>query len=233
MNFPIGMESGDENRSIAWFLGHPGCFAYGPGPADAFQAAGDALKEYNQWILKHNEGQSWINLDDSHPFVDENWDVYCVNESYERVEQGYSVNAWFVDDWKPLTDEEVERGLKLLSWSRADLLATISELNAEVMSRKHPNERWDIHGILRHVANAEWWYLDRLGLAFPRTVLHSDTQERLEKVRSVLVEVLPQLSGKVMVQGIEAEIWSPRKLLRRAVWHERDHTEHIHKLAQI
>lgn len=26
--------------------------------------------------------------------------------------------------------------------------------------------------------------------------------------------------------------WSPRKLLRRALWHERDHTEHIRKVLQ-
>jgi len=29
---------------------------------------------------------------------------------------------------------------------------------------------------------------------------------------------------------MEGEIWSPRKALRRAVWHERDHTEHIRKI---
>jgi hypothetical protein len=32
------------------------------------------------------------------------------------------------------------------------------------------------------------------------------------------------------VVGVEGEMWSPRKVLRRAVWHERDHTEHIRKL---
>jgi hypothetical protein len=30
--------------------------------------------------------------------------------------------------------------------------------------------------------------------------------------------------------GTDGEFWSPRKLLRRAVWHERDHTGHIRKL---
>jgi hypothetical protein len=34
------------------------------------------------------------------------------------------------------------------------------------------------------------------------------------------------------VQGAvsKGELWSPRKLLRRAIWHERDHTEHILKI---
>jgi hypothetical protein len=30
---------------------------------------------------------------------------------------------------------------------------------------------------------------------------------------------------------VDFEFWSPRKLLRRAVWHERDHTTHIRRLA--
>ena len=33
--------------------------------------------------------------------------------------------------------------------------------------------------------------------------------------------------------NVEGEFWSPRKLLRRAVWHERDHTVHIRKLRPI
>ena len=29
---------------------------------------------------------------------------------------------------------------------------------------------------------------------------------------------------------MDGEIWSPRKLLRRALWHELDHIGHIYKL---
>ena len=36
-------------------------------------------------------------------------------------------------------------------------------------------------------------------------------------------------SIKEMV-GLDGEFWSPRKSLRRALWHKRDHTEHIRKL---
>jgi len=32
------------------------------------------------------------------------------------------------------------------------------------------------------------------------------------------------------VVGLDGEFWSPRKLLRRTVWHERDHVDHIRKL---
>jgi hypothetical protein len=32
------------------------------------------------------------------------------------------------------------------------------------------------------------------------------------------------------VVGKEGELWSPRKVVRRMLWHERDHIEHIQKL---
>lgn len=229
MNFSVGLENGDENRSVAWILGHPGCFAYGPGPDSAMQAVPGAIRDYSAWIERYN-GRSWLDVEEIQARLEEAWDVYWVNEEYERVEQGYGVNAWFFDDWKPLQAVEVERGLALLEWSRADLLETVEGLRREVMERAYPGERWSIDGILKHTASAEWWYMDRLGLAFPRCVLHDDVFERLKKVRIHLNEVLPTLAGAALVKGTDAEFWSPRKLLRRAVWHERDHTQHIKKL---
>ena len=53
---------------------------------------------------------------------------------------------------------------------------------------------------------------------------------RLQKVRALLNATLPKLEGVVKAVGVDGEFWSPRKVLRRALWHERDHTEHIKKL---
>jgi hypothetical protein len=83
---------------------------------------------------------------------------------------------------------------------------------------------------LKHVGGAEWWYLDRLGLAFPKAEVPADPFERLQAVRSHLTQVLPGLAGSREVRGVDGELWSPRKLLRRAAWHERDHVAHIRKL---
>jgi hypothetical protein len=101
------------------------------------------------------------------------------------------------------------------------------------MALKRPEERWSIAGILRHVASAEWWYLDRLGLAFPRLDLPDDPFKRLQVAREHLNKALPDLTGSTQVIGKDGEFWSPRKLLRRAVWHELDHVIHIHKLTGL
>ena len=53
---------------------------------------------------------------------------------------------------------------------------------------------------------------------------------RLRKVRRHLIATLRTLDGAKKVVAVDGEFWSPRKLLRKALWHERDHTEHIRKL---
>lgn len=229
MKFHIGMENGDENRSVAWVLGHPGCFAYGKDSQEALTAVPEAITGYKAWILSKN-GSSWIPEDEIEIELKENYDVFWVNEEYEVDPSGYSVNAWFRHDWKPLTEEEIDRTRLLLAWSRADLMETICNLDEEILHRTYPGERWSIDGIAKHIANAEWWYMDRMGLAFPRQDIPEDPLERLLKIRKRLEEVLPTFIGLKRVVGTGAEFWSPRKILRRAAWHERDHTWHIQRL---
>jgi hypothetical protein len=225
------LENGDENRAVAWAFGHPGCFAYGADPDAAYQAAPQAVEAYLDWV--HSNGGTWLATDEIQVEWIDTWQVYVINENYDLVQEGYSINAWFLDDWKPLEREEIERGLQLLEWSRSDLLRCVQDLPSEVMQGRHPGERWGIEGILKHVANAEWWYLDRLDLGFPRQVLHDNVFERLTKVRNHLNSILPELAGSRRVVGTDGEFWSARKLLRRAVWHERDHTLHIQRLLEI
>ena len=232
MLFRVGIENNYEGRSLAWALNHPGCFAYGASGDQARQNLPAAIQGYIDWIAERDP-QPWLTAGTYEIQVEETWEVFQIDEDFELVEEGYEVNAWFRHDWKPLAEEEIERGLKMLHWSREDLLATVKDLKPEDFERRIAGERWDIAGILKHVGGAEWWYLDRLDLAFPREEVPEDPFERLERVRAHLVKTLPDLVGSRRVLGVDGEFWSPRKMLRRALWHERDHTEHIRKILQI
>ncbi|MBE0699367.1 MAG: DinB family protein [Anaerolineaceae bacterium] len=230
MQIRVGLELDNEDRALAWALDHAGCFAYGvDGPAAVITLAREMV-HYDQWIRRHL-GSSWLESGDFDFRIVETWQVYTVNDQYELEEGAYAVNAWFQNDWKPLTEEEIERGLTMLEWSREDLLQIVSGLSAEQLDRQFEKERWSIRGILKHVANAEWWYLDRLNLVSNgREDMPKEPLERLDWVRQKLTAGLPLLSGKELVLGKESEFWSPRKLLRRALWHEMDHSQHIQKL---
>jgi hypothetical protein len=229
MIFRVGIENNDEGfRTIAWALEHPGCFSYGKEAAEAVANFPTAVREYSMWIAGHEP--SWIIRDQVEVRAEETWTVYSIDDSFDRAESGYDVSAWFQHDWKPLAGDEITRALKLLAWSRSDLLALVGGLSPEQWTIKKEGERWDVTGIVKHVGGAEWWYLDRLGLAFPRQDVPKGPLERIEKVRARLLEILPGLEGSRQVVGVDGEFWSPRKVLRRALWHERDHILHIRKL---
>ena len=233
MIFRIGIENNNDDRSIAWALEHPGCFAYGENSEQAQKNFPQAARDYTAWIARH--GESWLEDGEVEVIVEEIFDAYFIHPTFERSERSaetYMVESFFVRDWKPLKPHEIERALQLLAWSRADLLDVVKDLSSEKMAQAIPNERWSIHGILKHVGGAEWWYQERIGYPYPEKEadVPSDPFERLHVVRDHFNTLLPKLEGVNKVLGLEGEIWSPRKALRRAVWHERDHTEHIRKL---
>jgi hypothetical protein len=227
--FKIGLENNTEGRSQAWVLAHPGCFAYGSNDSQALQAVPQAILDYQAWISAHTS-ESWFSSLGLDYQLEETWDCYTINDAYELAQEGYEVNAWFRHDWNPLSSDDIQRGLLLLSWGRQELLKVIGGLKTDVLERSYSGERWSISGILKHIGGAEWWYMDRLGLAFHRSDVPEDPFQRLEKVRTHLESVLPGLVGNIQVIGASGEFWSSRKLLRRAVWHEYDHIAHIKKL---
>jgi hypothetical protein len=226
----VGLENNIDWRSIAWALEHPGCFSDGQSGDQALLALPEAYNKYFAWVERHLGSQSWLTPAKIEPRLEETQDGYLIDDSFELAADGYEVNAWFRHDWKPLEEQEIRRGLMLLEWTRVDLLESIRNLDEQTMKIKLEGERWDIEGILGHVGLGEWWYLERLGLAFPEDDLPVNVFERLEQVRASLVDHLPGLVGLNQVVGLEGEIWSPRKLLRRALWHEIDHTRHIYKV---
>jgi hypothetical protein len=232
MIFRVGIENNNDDRTIAWALDHPGCFAYGQDSEEAQRNFLMAAQEYRGWIAQHEE--PWLE-DRVEVRVEETFDAYFITPAFERGERSrdtYMVESFFLHDWKPLMPHEIERALKLLAWSRADLISLVKELNLEKRSQTYPNERWPIDGILKHISGGEWFYQERIGYPFPENEedLPDDPFECLQVVRDHFNSLLPRLDGVTKVVGLEGEIWSPRKALRRALWHERDHTEHIRKL---
>lgn len=230
MPIQIGLEINPSSRAIAWALEYPGCFAYGVDGQEAVVNMARALPAYEKWVHTHNSA-GWPALGNLDLRVVDAWEVYTINDQYDPAGEGYEVESFFLHDWKPLTAQDVQRGVNLLHWSREDLVRITRGLKQEQLDLLHPGERWSIRGILRHIANAEAWYLERLGLAgWNRSETDSDEWHWMEVVRGRLLAVLPGLAQQEMVIGKDGEFWSPRKLLRRALWHEIDHFQHIQAL---
>ena len=230
MIFRVGIENNNEGyRSIAWALEHPGCYAYGPDPDQALDNLLPAIQEYANWIERHEP--PWFDPQEPELILEETFNDYDITADLDIVEKGeYSVEPFFQYDWKPISAPDLEAALKLLAWSRLDLLELLHSLSPDQWAFKGEGERWDVAGIVKHIGGADWWYLDRLGLAFPRAEVPPDPLERLEKIRTHMLAVLPSLQDVKQVAGLDGELWSPRKLVRRSAWHERDHTDHLRKV---
>lgn len=231
MIIKIGLENQAGQRSTAYGLDYPGLFSYGTDGATALAHVPGAVVAYKEWLDKHSPDHWLRDLGDFDVRLVEAFQVQVIDEKFELADEGYEVNAWFLHDWKPLTRQEVLRAARLLEWSREDLLEIVKPLTDPQMDQNFTGERWSIRGVLEHVANAEAWYLDRLDMIREkRSELPADVFERLKFVRARMDELLSTFEGLKRVAGKDGEFWSPRKIVRRAVWHELDHVEHIHKL---
>ena len=230
----IGLENNLDGRSLAWVLDYPGCFAYGKDGSEALLNVPAALLAYRDWLGRHTP-DSWLkDLGDFDVRLVETWTVYWINQEYEVARDGLQVESFFHRDWKPLDVVEVRRAALLLRWEREDLLRLVQDLGDANLDQTYPGERWSMRGILAHVGEAEWWYQQSLGLeGMPEAALPQDVFEKLKVTRARTPEVLPDLAGLEKVWGREGELWSPRKMLRRAIWHELDHIDHIRKLIPL
>jgi len=165
MHIRIGVEDNIEGRTLAWALDYPGCFAYGADVTEALLRLPKALLQFEIWIKDHTT-EPWVDFDDLEMRTVEHFTTFRMGEDYRPAPMGagHEINAWFIDDWRPLTGEEITQGLKIFHWQRDELLAGLSTLDEETLTRDRPGQRWNILGIAKHVANAELWYLSRLEL---------------------------------------------------------------------
>lgn len=230
MQVQIGIENNNEGRSVAWSLEHFGCYALGPDGQSAIVAMAKAIPEYIAWMEQHTD-KPWFNPAEIDIRLVDVYDDYFIDNQYNPVREGGKlIKAFFKTDWKPLTQMDVEHILQVISWNRQELVEAISGLDDSTLDKTLEEGEWPIRRIISHLGRSEWWLVDRLDRTHPEDQLSGDAFERLLEERGNLVTILPDLIDLNQVVGKDGEIWSPRKVLRRVCWHERDHIQHIKRL---
>ena len=209
-----------DGRWIAHVPDLPGCFASQIEREAAISSIPKAVETYLEWCSGHGLRVSGF----SGPMM-----VSEVVRAW-RYEDDYEVNAFFAADRPPLLAEEMPEYERLLLATRRDLEQMLVGLTEDDLHKEKSGEEWPIAGILNHVALAEQWYFDRMGIALPTRELPTDPFDRLVKVRDHTLANLPNLATRIGVVALSGETWSARKVMRRTLWHERDHTDHISKL---
>jgi uncharacterized damage-inducible protein DinB/predicted RNase H-like HicB family nuclease len=210
-------------RCIAWILDLPGCFAYGTSEREALEALTAAIPPYYAWLKQHDEYT---------PDVRGPWRV-APRETFRDYSVGDGVvGPCFTPEAQPVDDEELDWGLALLGWSHEDLLALVRGLPPAALDADPFANRWTVRAILTHVARTQLWYATHLD-ATPAPVgsgpVGGDPIQLLQQVHSAVVARLRNASDEQRTTVFEhaGERWSLRKVLRRSVWHLRDHTAHL------
>lgn len=211
----VGVEDIEPGHWIAWVLDLPGCYSAAATPDGAITGTAGAIGEFARWKRQHGR-------DRAHGGEAVDLQVVEVFHAFAS-DADYLVNAFFEDDRRPLTTQEVAEGLWLLACTRADLMAVLECRDTAALTVAET-------AVLEHLANAEWWYLSLLDLVDRADALPVDAIARLQAVRERTRTALPALVGDGRIVERHGERWSDRKLLRRTIWHERDHTQQLRQL---
>lgn len=225
MRYRLAIEDMKPNHWIAWVLDLPGCFSSGRTADEAIARAPERINTYYRWLGSHHRT---LQAPVEAPELD-------IIETFHSYRAGgntdYQVNALFTDDRRPLNYWEVVVALRLLTWTRLDLWNVLRPLTPEQLERPLPGEfKGSIGGLVEHIASTENWYFGHLGLGLKPQQLPENPLTRLVTVRAHTRRQIPWMIGRRRTAEVSGETWSTRKIIRRTLWHERDHTAHIAKL---
>jgi len=214
-------------------MGHilalPGCCVRGKGREEVLYALPKAVREYHAWLHRHGEGLRKKDTEVSFDVVEE-----VVGTG--PFDPGDAA-ALFSAERSPVTSDDIEDCLRLMSYSRSDLLHLVGSLPDEVLDWRERRTAFSLRILLRHVGNAEEFYISRL-LEPDRLPQEWTADDRLpileflnlerrgctECLRTLDERQRSEVFRPVHFTYHPEEEWTAAKVLRRFVEHEREHT---------
>ncbi len=221
MRYHLAINDIEPDHWVAWILEFHGCFSKGKTYQDAVTFAPKAIHNYFLWRHKH-ESSFVIPESQLGTEITEDIRSYMVDD--------YFVNALFEHDRIPLTENDLVEIGNILSFTRKDLLEVIADLSENLMNQPIETEvTGSIAGVIKHIATAEMWYFDRIGLTCPNEQRPERLIDLLHFSRRHTLENMPQLLNNVAIYEKRDELWTSRKVMRRTLWHEIAHTRQIQR----
>jgi predicted RNase H-like HicB family nuclease len=214
----------------------PGCWVFGRTMEKALEKVKVAVKEWLEWLESHGERVPA----DANRLNVEVGEILRV--SYNPVEAG-KPEPLFWSEVAPIKKKDITRTIRLLKYSRSDMLNLVSDLDIEILDWQPPGKPRTIRNTLKHIGIVDWWYITRLEVE-PPARFPGDVFKLLAYTREMVVDFLKNFprekrSGVFQPEkyaGRKAKLcnlWTARKVLRRLVDHERLHTKYIEKVLRM
>ncbi len=235
MQYSVYLETAEEGLCLAHVPALPGCVVRANDREAALKALPDVVRAYHAWLRSQGEPA---------PLPEEPLEFEIAGESigFGPFNPGDAA-ALFPPDLAAVTPEEMEWYFRLAEFSRADLLALVRDLPEDLLSWQPQPDAFSIRRVLRHIGNAEEWYVSRLVSpeSLPAEWAHDEDLPILEFLtmeRRTAVERLRRLTGQERSQVVRPEHWTnhpeeewtARKALRRFLEHEREHTGQVREI---
>ena len=134
----------------------------------------------------------------------------------------------FLTDYDALRPNEMETLFRWMAVSRQELMDLAKSLPDDAFDWRPDDDALSIGDILCHIAEADLWFTDRLK-QWPEAPIY-----RLAATRGVALERLRALSEgeRARVTVHQGEEWTPRKVVRRMLEHEREHIAQLRELIE-
>jgi len=211
----------------------PGCWVFGRTKESVLEKVRIAIVEWFDWLDRYKE---------SHPDIGDDMEVEIaemLRVNYNPTEAGKPEPLFWLEVL-PVRRGDIERTIRLMGYSRKDLLELVSSMTEECLDWKPPGKPRTIRNCLKHIAYVEPWYISRLNIKLPEDY-PEDVFELLNYTRDIVIDCLKNFPERRM-RGVSqpkkdkspvCDLWTTRKVLRRLVDHERLHTKYIENVIKM
>ena len=214
----------------------PGCFAVGSDASKAVAATPRAIRDFLAWLRSHREPL----VPEAHVSRPNLADLSVMEVRTEGAPlQAGSKATLFDFDKVAWDDEKLERTLRWLQYSRADLLAAIDGMSEDELKGRYITPDRTLWDTLRHVANAEYGYINRIAGPLDDLEPVTDSEpahimDRLNTIRTILerwsrtipYEKRTEITYPTWTSRPDGP-WTLQKALRRALEHELEHLREL------
>jgi predicted RNase H-like HicB family nuclease/uncharacterized damage-inducible protein DinB len=221
--YRVCLEVGEDGTCLAHVPELMGCSAAGRTREDALENLRRAIGEHLVWLANHREvappsaesGEVEIEV------VEE----VATTGSYPR--KPGEPAAFFAADGEALSHHDLQTAVRLMAHARGDLLDFLRDVPDSLLHWRPNLDEPSIAELLVGVAHAEAGYLaclDEKSERHPFPLLSSIRSWAYHRMSRMTEAELSRLTTH------HEEKWSTRKVLRRLLEQEREHTAYVHSL---